>query len=47
MRQRLAAAGVPVPGYARHPLAADPAVVAAEVAYPCVVKPLRLSGSRG
>ncbi len=47
MRERLAAAGVPVPAYRRVPLAADPVVLAAEVIYPCVVKPLRLSGSRG
>ena len=47
MRERLAAAGVPVPAYRRYPLGADPAVVAVETAYPCVVKPLRLSGSRG
>jgi biotin carboxylase len=47
MRERLAAGSVPVPAYRRYPLAADPAAVAAETAYPCVVKPLRLSGSRG
>ncbi len=47
MRQRLAAAGVPVPTYRREPLTADPATIAADVTYPCVVKPLRLSGSRG
>jgi biotin carboxylase len=47
MRERLAAGGVPVPSYRRLPLDADPAAVAATVAYPSVVKPLRLSGSRG
>jgi len=47
MRERLAAGGVPVPAYRRFPLTADPAAIAAEVEYPCVVKPLRLSGSRG
>ena len=51
MRERFAAAGVPVPAYRRFPLGADPRAVAAEVAadlgFPCVVKPLRLSGSRG
>jgi biotin carboxylase len=51
MRERFAAAGAPVPRYRRFPLGADPAAVAAAVAaavdYPCVVKPPRLSGSRG
>ena len=47
MRERLAAAGVPVPAFRRFPLTADPTAAAAEVAFPCVVKPLRLSGSRG
>ena len=51
MRERFAAAGVPVPAYRRFPLAADPAevarAVAADLGFPCVVKPLRLSGSRG
>jgi len=47
MRERLAAAGVPVPPFRPYPATADPAAIAATVAYPCVVKPLRLSGSRG
>jgi biotin carboxylase len=51
MRERFAAAGVPVPAFQRFPLDADPAAVAAvvgrEVGWPCVVKPPRLSGSRG
>ena len=47
MRERLAAAGLPVPAYARYPLTADPAAIASDVPYPRVVKPLRLSGSRG
>ena len=53
MRERLAAAGVPVPAYRRFSAAADPAAVAEAVAtapgvgFPSVVKPLRLSGSRG
>ena len=51
MRERFAAAGVPVPAYRRFPLEAAPEEVAREVAaspgFPCVVKPLRLSGSRG
>ncbi|HET8630270.1 MAG TPA: ATP-grasp domain-containing protein [Thermomicrobiales bacterium] len=47
MRDLLRAGGAPVPGYRCFPLTADPAEVAAQVAYPCVVKPLLLSGSRG
>ncbi|MEA2527833.1 MAG: hypothetical protein QOF73_5060, partial [Thermomicrobiales bacterium] len=47
MRERLAAGGVPVPAFRPYPLTSDPALVAAEVPYPCVVKPTRLSGSRG
>lgn len=47
MRARLAAAGVPVPAFHRYPLATDAAAIASEVEYPCVVKPLLLSGSRG
>ena len=47
MRERLAAGGVPVPAFRRYPLAEDAEQVAAEARYPCVVKPLLLSGSRG
>lgn len=47
MRQRLAAAGVPVPQFIPIPLTADPSAVANDVVFPCVVKPTRLSGSRG
>ena len=47
MRERLAAAGLPVPHYQRHLLTADPGAIGRDVDYPCVVKPLRLSGSRG
>lgn len=47
MRRMLAAGGVPVPRFQHFPGSADPAQVAAQVDYPCVVKPLRLSGSRG
>jgi biotin carboxylase len=47
MRERLAACGVPVPAFRAYPLATDPGAVAADVRYPCVVKPTRLSGSRG
>lgn len=47
MRERLAAHGVPVPDYQRFPASSDPETFSAELAYPCVVKPLLLSGSRG
>lgn len=47
MRALMSAAGVPCPVFRRFPLAADPREIAARVTYPCVVKPLRLSGSRG
>ncbi len=47
MRQRMAAGGVPCPVFRHFPLTADPAAVARTVSYPCVLKPLRLSGSRG
>lgn len=47
MRERLAAAGVPVPAFRAVPVTADPVAVASDIAFPCVVKPTRLSGSRG
>ncbi|RME46504.1 MAG: ATP-grasp domain-containing protein, partial [Caldilineae bacterium] len=47
MRRLFAAAGVPCPPFQRHPLDADLAAVCDAVPYPCVVKPLNLSGSRG
>lgn len=47
MRERLAVGGVPVPAFHPYPLTSDPAAVASRIAYPCVVKPTRLSGSRG
>jgi biotin carboxylase len=47
MRARLQAAGVPVPRFERVALDDDPAGVARRVAYPCVLKPLALSASRG
>jgi biotin carboxylase len=46
-RRALAAAGVPVPAFALHSIAAGPDGPAASSPYPCVLKPLRLSGSRG
>lgn len=46
-RQRLAAAGLPGPEFRLVPLASDPAKLAREVGYPCVLKPLTLAMSRG
>ena len=46
-RVTLARAGVRVPGFSVHTLAEPPADVAPAVRYPCVIKPLRLSASRG
>jgi biotin carboxylase len=47
MRQRLEAGGVPVPEFRRVPADIDPATISGDILYPCVVKPLLLSGSRG
>lgn len=47
LRQRLALAGLPSPGYRVVPLAANPAAVSDAVAYACVLKPLALAASRG
>jgi biotin carboxylase len=47
MRQRLAAAGLPSPRFRLYHTDDDPRRFAHEVAYPCVVKPLLLSGSQG
>jgi biotin carboxylase len=47
MRQLLKEAGLPSPWYKLYRTADDLAQVAAEVEYPCVLKPLYLSGSRG
>lgn len=46
-RTALAAAGVPVPRFRLHALDEDPEAAAREADYPCVLKPLVLSGSRG
>jgi biotin carboxylase len=47
MRQCLAAAGVPVPRFRRIALSENPVLAARGVGFPCVLKPLSLSASRG
>jgi biotin carboxylase len=47
MRAALRDAGVPVPAFRAFPVAAGPGRAAREVAYPCVLKPLIFSASRG
>ena len=47
MRQMFAAGNVPSPQFHLYDMSDDPAKVAEEVNFPCVVKPLLLSGSRG
>jgi biotin carboxylase len=47
MRTIMANGGAPCPVFRRFWLSDDPHDIAAQVTYPCVVKPLRLSGSRG
>ena len=46
-REALAVAGVPVPRFTLYPTDGDPASIARQVQFPCVLKPLRLSASRG
>jgi biotin carboxylase len=46
-RQQLAQAGVPVPRFMLRPIEEDPAALAKTISYPCVLKPVRLSASRG
>jgi biotin carboxylase len=47
MRRAFAVAGMRTPWFLDLPADADPRVVSAKVPYPCVVKPLGLTGSRG
>ena len=47
MRRRFAAAGMRTPWFLELPQGADSTEAAQRVSYPCVVKPLGLSGSRG
>jgi biotin carboxylase len=47
MRTLMAAAGVPCPWFQAFDTGCDPALVAVQVPYPCVLKPTSLNGSRG
>ena len=47
LKERFQKAGLPVPGYRLIPLADDPGEAARATTYPCVLKPLSLSASRG
>lgn len=47
MRELLLAGGAPVPRFQRFGLASDPAEISVQLDFPVVLKPLRLSGSRG
>jgi biotin carboxylase len=47
MRECLRRAGLPGPWFSAVPVEADPSVLAQSVPFPCVIKPLALSGSRG
>jgi ATP-grasp domain-containing protein/L-aminoacid ligase-like protein len=46
-RDRLHEAGLPVPWFVQATIDGDPHELAASVVYPCVIKPIALSGSRG
>lgn len=47
MRRLLRDGGVAVPWFGEFTTADDPAAVAAQAPYPCVIKPVNLNGSRG
>src|SRR5437764_4012790 len=47
MRTLMSRGGAPCPVFRPFSLGADPDEIATQVTYPCVAKPLRLSGSRG
>jgi len=46
-RELLAKAAVPIPRFVLRNLDEDPAALATSIVYPCVLKPVRLSASRG
>jgi biotin carboxylase len=47
MRTLMSAGGAPCPIFRPFSLSDNPGLIATQVSYPCVVKPLRMSGSRG
>lgn len=47
MRTLMSKGGAPCPAFRSFLLSENPAEVAIQITYPCVLKPLRLSGSRG
>ena len=47
MRRLMSAGGAPCPVFRNFKLSDDPEWIATQATYPCVLKPLRLSGSRG
>lgn len=47
MRNRLRDAGLPVPWFVPSPIDADPRAITATIDFPCVIKPVALSASRG
>ena len=47
IRTLMSGGGAPCPVFRRFSLSSDPYWLAEEVSYPCVLKPLRFSGSRG
>ena len=47
MRRLMSAGGAPCPIFRPFSLSDEPTWIATQVSYPCVLKPLRLSGSRG
>jgi biotin carboxylase len=47
MRTMLQAGGAPCPRFELFPASSDPETFASAITYPCVIKPVRLSGSRG
>src|SRR5687767_8415062 len=46
-RERLRDSGLPGPAFIAVPVSVDPHSLADDLSFPCVVKPLELSGSRG
>jgi len=47
MREILAQAGIPCPRFAKFSIVENPEEIARQISFPCVIKPLSLSASRG